>query len=100
MVTMVSKMVMTIMLKMVLMMVLTVLTSTSHIFYKGLIVIWHGEESKTSMLLTIKTMMLFDGVEDGVDNGVHNNVVDDVNNIVDDSDVGADKSFTHLLQVI
>eukprot|EP00957_Ditylum_brightwellii_P103462 7883684-Ditylum_brightwellii.AAC.1 len=37
---------------------MTVLTSTSHISHKRLIVVWWREASKTSMLFAIKMMML------------------------------------------
>eukprot|EP00957_Ditylum_brightwellii_P055621 4214908-Ditylum_brightwellii.AAC.1 len=39
-------------------MVMMVLTRTSHISHKQLIVVWRREASKMSMLFAIKTMML------------------------------------------
>eukprot|EP00957_Ditylum_brightwellii_P175018 13325084-Ditylum_brightwellii.AAC.1 len=65
---------------MVLMMVLTVLRSTSHISHKLVIVVGRIEASKQNEHLVC-------------------NKDDDVDNGEDDSDDGADKHLTHLTQI-
>eukprot|EP00957_Ditylum_brightwellii_P148297 11290893-Ditylum_brightwellii.AAC.1 len=63
-----------------------VLTSTSHISHKQLIVVCWRAASKMSMLLAIKTMHVVGDKDHGVDNSVEN------------SDDSANNHLTHLSQ--